>query len=127
MERFLWICLGGAFGSGARYLLSGWVQEKLGAGFPWGTLSVNILGSFLIAVIMQLAISTGQVSPLLRLTLTTGVIGGFTTYSAFNYETFALMQQRAWLLAGANVAATLVACMIAGYLGQASAKWMASG
>jgi CrcB protein len=127
MERFLWICVGGAFGSGARYLLSGWVQQSLGAPFPWGTLSVNVVGSFLIAMVMQLAISTGQVSPLLRLTLTTGVVGGFTTYSAFNYETFALMQQRAWLLASANIAATLVACMIAGYLGQASAKWMASG
>ena len=127
MERFLWICVGGAFGSGARYLLSGWVQESLGAQFPWGTLAVNVVGSFLIALVMQLAISTGQVSPLLRMTLTTGVIGGFTTYSAFNYETFALMQQRAWLLANANVAATLVLCMLAGYLGQASAKWMASG
>jgi CrcB protein len=127
MERFLWVCLGGAFGSGARYLMSGWVQERLGAGFPWGTLSVNVVGSFLIALIVQIALSTGSISPLVRLTLTTGIMGGFTTYSAFNYETFAYMQDKAWFLAGANILVTLVACLVAGFLGQTLARSIAGG
>jgi CrcB protein len=127
MERLLWVCLGGAFGSGARYLMSGWVQDHLGAGFPWGTLSVNVLGSFLIGLIMQVSLSTGSVSPLARLTLTTGVIGGFTTYSAFNYETFGYMQKSAWFLAGANVIATWIACLAAGFLGQWSGRVVTGG
>jgi len=127
MQRLVWVCVGGAFGSGARYLMSGWVQERLGAGFPWGTLSVNVLGSFLISLIMQLSLSTGSVSPLLRITLTTGVLGGFTTYSAFNYETLGYMQDKAWFLAGMNIAATGVACLAAGFLGQWSARFVAGG
>ena len=127
MQRLLWVCVGGAFGSGARYLMSGWVQDRLGAGFAWGTLSVNVLGSFLISFVMQLALSTGSVSPLVRMTLTTGVVGGFTTYSAFNYETFEYIQDKAWFLAGANILATWAACLVAGFLGQWSARWMASG
>lgn len=127
MERFLWVCLGGALGSGARYLMSGWVQERLGAGFPWGTLSVNVVGSFLIALIMQIALSTGSISPLVRLTLTTGIMGGFTTYSAFNYETFAYIQDKAWWMAGANILVTLIACLVAGFLGQSLGRSMAGG
>jgi len=127
MQRLVWVCVGGAFGSGARYLMSGWVQERLGAGFPWGTLSVNVLGSFLISLIMQLSLSTGSVSPLLRITLTTGVLGGFTTYSAFNYETLGYMQDKAWFLAGMNIAATGVACLAAGFLGQWLARFVAGG
>ena len=87
MTRFLWICVGGAAGTGARYLLSGWALATLGASFPWGTLAVNVLGSFLLGLLMQVGITTSLLSPTLRLALTTGVMGGFTTYSTFNYET----------------------------------------
>jgi CrcB protein len=107
--------------------MSGWVQERLGAGFPWGTLSVNVLGSFLIGLIMQISLSTGSVSPLVRLTLTTGVMGGFTTYSAFNYETFEYIQESAWYLAGANILTTWIACLAAGFLGQLTARSIAGG
>ena len=127
MQRLVWVCVGGAFGSGARYLVSGWVQERLGAGFPWGTFSVNVIGSFLISMIMQISLSSGSVSPLVRMTLTTGVVGGFTTYSAFNYETFGYMQEKAWFLAGANILATWTACLAAGFLGQWSARFVAGG
>jgi CrcB protein len=122
MERFVWVCLGGAVGSGARYLLSGWVHERLGTAFPWGTLSVNVIGSFLMAAILQIALATGSISPLVRATLTTGVLGGFTTYSAFNYETSAFVAERAWWMASVNVAVTLVGCLAAGFLGQAAAR-----
>jgi CrcB protein len=125
MTRFLWICLGGAAGTGARYLLSGWLLRTLGPGFPWGTLAVNVIGSFLLGLLMQIAIATSLLSPTLRLTLTTGVMGGFTTYSTFNYETLQYLQQNDWPAAGTNVAVTLVVCLAAGALGVLSGRLLA--
>lgn len=127
MSRFLWICLGGAAGTGARYLLSGWALAALGAGFPYGTLAVNVLGSFCIGLLMQVGVATPVLSPTLRLALTTGVMGGFTTYSSFNYETIRYVQDGAWRLAAANVAATLVACLIAGFAGLALGRSLFGG
>lgn len=127
MARLLWICLGGAVGTGARYLLSGWLLRTAGPGFPWGTLAVNVLGSFLLGLIMQVAVATDLLSPTLRLTLTTGVMGGFTTYSTFNYETLALLNQRAYGLAGLNLAGTVVGCLVAGVLGLAAGRALVGG
>jgi fluoride exporter len=117
MARLLWICLGGAIGTGARYLLSGWLLRILGPEFPYGTLAVNALGSFLLGVLMQVALSTESFPPTLRLTLATGVMGGFTTYSTFNYETLQLFQEGAWLLGLANLGITVAGCLAAGALG----------
>jgi fluoride exporter len=117
LARWLGICLGGAVGTGARYLLSGWLLRWLGPGFPYGTLAVNALGSFLMGALMHIALSTESISPTLRLTLTTGVLGGFTTYSTFNYETLQLLQEGAWLLGLANLGITIGACLGAGVLG----------
>jgi len=125
MARFAWICLGGAIGTGARYLLSGWAFALLGPGFPWGTLAVNVLGSFAIGGIMHLALAAKVLGPTLRLTLTTGVLGGFTTYSAFNYETLQYLRESNWGLGLANVAATLLLCLAAGAAGLALARWIA--
>lgn len=125
MARFLWICLGGAAGTGARYLLSGWLLRAAGPGFPWGTLAVNVIGSFLLGLILQVSLTTTLISPTLRLALTTGVMGGFTTYSTFNYETLQYLQQSEWLAAFANVAATLLACLAAGALGVLGGKLLA--
>lgn len=115
--RMFWICLGGAAGTAGRYLLTGWVPRVLGLGFPYGTLVVNAVGSFLIMLIMQTAIQTEGFPPTLRLALTTGVMGGFTTYSTFTYETLQLFDQRAWLLGLINIAATVLLCLAAGVLG----------
>ena len=117
MARFLWICLGGAIGTGARYLLSGWLLRVAGPGFPYGTLAVNAVGSFLLGALMEVALSTEPFPPTLRLALTTGVMGGFTTYSTFNYETLQLFQEDAWLLGFANLGITVIACLAAGVLG----------
>jgi CrcB protein len=119
MARFLWICLGGALGTGARYLLSGWVLRTAGPGFPYGTLAVNVIGSFLLGLIMQVSLTTDLISPALRLTLTTGVMGGFTTYSTFNYETLQFLQEGSWLFGCMNLGITVVACLAAGLLGVA--------
>jgi fluoride exporter len=122
MSKFLLVTLGGALGSGARYLLGGFVQTVAGTGFPLGTLAVNVAGSFLICAIMHMGTAANVISPSLRLFLTTGLMGGFTTYSAFDYETYRYTQQGAYALAALNVGLTLVACFAAGAAGDAVAK-----
>lgn len=124
MTRFLVVCLGGALGSGARYLLSTWVARLAPSAFPAGTLAVNALGSFFIALVMQVGLSTEAIPPMWRLALTTGAMGGFTTYSTFNYETTELIREGAAGLAFANVAVTLGVCLVTGFLGLAFGKWL---
>jgi len=120
--RFLLICLGGAIGTGARYLTSLWAAGAFGVAFPAGTLIVNVAGSFLIAFIMQTSAATELISPDVRLMLTTGVMGGFTTYSTFNYETTNYFRAGAWGLGAINAGATFFGCMLAGLAGLALAR-----
>ena len=127
MSRFLWVCLGGAAGTGARYLLSGWALVAFGAFFPWGTLAVNVIGSFLLGFIMQIGIATALLSPTVRLALTTGVMGGFTTYSTFNYETMRYLQDGAWRLALVNGILMLGLCLAAGFAGVALGRSLFGG
>lgn len=124
MARFLWICLGGAAGTGARYLLSGWTLKTFGPSFPFGTLAVNVLGSLLLAGLMYVGVETTSLPPALRLALTTGVMGGFTTYSTFSYETMKYLQGGAWGFAVLNVVVTVVGCLAACFAGWAMARWM---
>jgi CrcB protein len=123
MSQFLWICFGGAIGTGARYLLGSWALRALGPGFPYGTLSVNVLGSFLVAVFMYLGVETTVLTPGVRLVLTTGLMGGFTTYSAFSYETLKYLQEGAFGLAAANALVTTFGCLAACALGWATTRW----
>jgi CrcB protein len=120
--RFLLICLGGAVGTGARYLIAVEAPRVLGTAFPYATLTVNLIGSFLLGVIMHVGLTSNLMSPDLRLILATGVMGGFTTYSTFNYETMEYLREGAFWLAGLNVAATLLLCLLAGALGLAIAR-----
>lgn len=124
MERFLWICLAGAVGTGARYLLGGWILRLAGPAFPWGTLIINLLGSFLIGAILQVALAIESFNPTLRLTLTTGLMGGFTTYSAFNYETLNFFEEGAPGLGGLYLGGTVVTCLAAGKLGLLAGRWI---
>jgi CrcB protein len=114
--------VGGAIGSGARYLLCTWALAVFGAVFPYGTLAVNAIGSFLICSIMHLGVSANVIPPTLRLFLTTGIMGGFTTYSTFDYETYKYTQQGAYALAALNVGLTLVVCFVAGAAGDVVAR-----
>lgn len=123
MVRLLLICLGGALGTAARYGLSVWCRDAFGAGFPYGTLAVNILGSFLLGAIMYVGLNTELLSTTTRLTLGAGVMGGFTTYSNFNFETIQLVQERAFRLAALYLLATLCGCLVAGWFGISTAKW----
>ena len=117
MMRFGLVCLGGALGSGARYRVSTAALRLLGPAFPWGTLTVNLVGSFLIVLIMHLGLTTTIVSPELRLFLTTGIMGGLTTYSTFSYETLRYVQDGAPFMAAVNVLVTLCGCFLASVLG----------
>jgi len=125
MLRLVLVCAGGALGSGARYLVGGWVAAAMGASFPFGTLLINALGSFLISIVMYLGLSPGAIGPDLRLFLAVGILGGFTTYSSFNYETLSLLERGAWGLALGYGAATLLGCLVAGVLGLAAARGIA--
>jgi CrcB protein len=111
------VCLGGALGSGARYLVATWVARAVGPGLPWGTWAVNVIGCFTIEFVMRAAART-QMAPLAVLALTTGVLGGFTTYSAFNNQVLELVRGGGWggpLYLGA----TLAGCLLAGLAGLA--------
>ena len=116
MERFLWICLAGAAGTGARYLIVLWAAKRLGSAFPNGTLIVNVFGSFVIAALMHAGLTLGW-SPTVRAAVTIGFIGGLTTYSSFNYETMRLFEERAAATAVLNLTLTMLGGLMAGWLG----------
>jgi CrcB protein len=121
MERFLWVCLAGAAGSGTRYLVALWAAQRFGTAFPYGTLAVNLAGCFLLAAIMQAA-TTAAIPPTLRSAVTIGFLGGLTTYSSFNYESTRLLQDGAPGLAALNVGLTLAGCFAAGWLGLVTSR-----
>lgn len=117
MDRLLFIALGGALGTVARYLISLAAARWLGPEFPYGTLIVNAVGAFLIGVVQELGTETMLVSDHTRLFLTTGVMGGLTTYSTFSYETVRLMEANAWPQAWINVVVTTTICLALCFLG----------
>ena len=121
MERFLWICLAGAAGSGARYTITVWATQRLGTAFPFGTLIVNLVGCFAIAAVMHVALALGWPATI-RATVTIGFIGGLTTYSSFNYETMRLLEEGATAAASVNLGVTIVGGLIAGWLGLLAAR-----
>ncbi|HEX7488273.1 MAG TPA: CrcB family protein [Anaeromyxobacteraceae bacterium] len=125
-SRFVLVCLGGAAGTGARYLLATGALRWLGPAFPWGTLGVNLLGSLLLGAVMELAV-LGYLTPDLRVVLASGVMGGFTTYSSFNQETLGYLGRGAWWFGGSYLAGTVVGCLAAGALGVAAARWLTAG
>ena len=122
MGRLVLISVGGAAGHGRALPALGWLLRVLGPAFPYGTLAVNVIGSFLLGAAHAGGPAPTVISPTTRLVLGTGLLGGFTTYSAFNQETLQYLQQGAWATAALYVAATLVICLVAGALGMASAR-----
>jgi CrcB protein len=117
MMLFFLVVLGGAAGTAARFLLGVSVQGAFGPSFPVGTLTVNLIGSFLVSMFMYLGADKGLISTPTRVVLCTGVLGGFTTYSSFNFETMRLAQAGSFGLACVNLGATVVGCLVAGALG----------
>jgi CrcB protein len=127
VNTFLLVCTGGALGSGLRYLVdhgtTQWMLRERASTFPWGTLAVNVVGSFLLAFLLTARTSTGDGLPAAwRFGLGTGLLGGFTTYSTFNVETLYYLQNGKILLAAGNVALTLTVCLLAGLAGAMLAR-----
>ena len=120
---YVWVALGGALGSVARYASSVAAARWLGAGFPWGTLFVNVAGSFAIGVLAALVAADGR--PLLgadaRAFVMVGVLGGFTTFSSFSLETLELARGGALGAAALNVVGSLALCLVGVWLGFAAA------
>ena len=117
MDRFIYICLGGAIGTGLRYLTGTLAIRWLGVDFPYGTLIVNVVGSFLIGLIQQVGVTSPLIPETTRLFLTVGIMGGLTTYSSFSYETLRLAQLGAWGQAWVNVLVTTALCLAVCFLG----------
>ena len=126
-RTYLMVMLGGAFGVAARMWMSSALGEIFGLAFPIGTLAVNVLGSFLIGAVMHLGVTTDIFSPTQRAMLASGVLGGFTTYSSFSYETVRLLQDGAFARGALNLAVTPVVCLGACGLGMAAARAYAGG
>ena len=122
MNPIVLIGLGGFFGAIARYIVSGVVQNGI-ASFPVGTLFVNVLGSFLLSLIMNLSEYQGLFSDETRIFLTIGFLGSFTTMSTFSYESFKLLENKEINLFIINVTATLALTLLGVYLGRAVALW----
>jgi len=117
LQPVLWIGLAGAMGAMLRYLITQGVTGVLGRGFPFGTLIVNVLGSFLIGVLFVVFWERVEAGELLRLILVVGLLGSLTTFSAFSLDTWMLVQQGAFLKAGANVLGNVALCLAATWLG----------
>jgi CrcB protein len=114
----LWVALGGALGSVARLKVSGWVLHRTVEGrFPLGTFLVNVAGCLAIGILGGFAAKEDLLSPAARLFLFTGLLGGFTTFSAFGLETFYLMRRGELLVAGAYVAASVLVGLVAVWIG----------
>lgn len=116
LESLIYVALGGAVGSAARYLVGVWIMTRLDTDFPWGTFFVNVSGSFLIGVVLAF-IESGGLPGGARYLLAVGILGGYTTFSTFGYETMQLLRFRS---AGAtlfNALGQLLICLAAVYLG----------
>lgn len=122
MRGILLVALGGAFGAVARHLVNQASARLLGVGFPWGTLLVNASGAFLLGLLLASEPRAAWAGPEVRLLFGTGVLGAFTTWSAFSVETVRLAEQVGWAPAAANVAAQLVAGLGAAVAGMALAR-----
>lgn len=110
----LWVAVGSALGGVARYWCSGIIANLVGETFPWGTLIVNVVGSFLIGLIATVSGTDGRfiISAEARQFLMMGILGGFTTFSAFSLQTLSLARDGQWLLVGANIVGSVVLCLI---------------
>ena len=119
MLNYLLVAVGGALGSMARFWASGFIANRVGQSFPWGTLFINVSGSFIIGLFATLTAPEGRwlVGPSGRNFFMTGVCGGYTTFSSFSLQTLTLAQEEEWLYAGGNAVLSLVLCLVAVWLG----------
>jgi CrcB protein len=115
--QMVYIALFGALGCLSRYLVSGWTYNLLGRGLPYGTLAVNVCGAFLLGLIMEGGLRSTVLPAAVRMGMTTGFLGGFTTFSTFSYETVRLLEEGSLLAAGVNILLNVVICIVSAGLG----------
>lgn len=119
MLTYFWIALGGALGSVARFALTTFIARRFGESFPWGTILVNVSGSFIIGLLAALSETGGKLAGAMTLQrfLIVGICGGYTTFSAFSVQTLDLARSGHLLAAGLNVLVSVVLCLIAVWCG----------
>jgi fluoride exporter len=119
IENFIWVAFGGALGTSGRYWLSGVVAGTIGETFPWGTLIINVTGSFVIGFFATLTGPDGRVfvGSTGRQFVMTGICGGYTTFSSFSLQTLNLINDGEWLWAGGNIGLSVALCLLAVWLG----------
>jgi CrcB protein len=120
LKAYIWVAVGSAIGGMSRFWVSRAVAESVGEKFPWGTIIINITGSFLIALLGALALPEGRLNTsriFVTQFLMVGICGGYTTFSSFSLQTLNLAREGQWLWAGGNIVISVVACLIACWLG----------
>jgi fluoride exporter len=132
MESYIWIAIGSALGGVARYWCSGVMARLIGETFPWGTFTVNVVGSFIIGFFATLTGPDGRVyaSSVARQFVMVGICGGYTTFSSFSLQTLSLLNDGEWFRAGANIGLSVLCCLLAVWAGHFAAasinamKWV---
>ena len=127
MNRYLLIAAGAALGANARYLVGVWAGNYLGADFPYGTLIVNIIGSFVLGFLLTLGTEQLQLSPEARLFLAVGFLGSFTTFSSYAVESMNLWREAGLWRGLLNIAGNNLVGLFSAILGTALARWLQSG
>jgi len=119
LQNYIWVVIGSALGGGARYWCSGFIAQRIGETFPWGTLAVNVAGSFVIGFFATLTGPDGRflVGTTARQFVMIGLCGGYTTFSSFSLQTLNLARDGEWLRAGGNIGLSVILCLLAVWLG----------
>ncbi len=120
--NYLWIALGAIVGASARYFLSGFVARSVSAAFPYGTLLINLTGSFVLGFFVIYSTERVLLDPRWRLLVAVGFCGSYTTFSSYAFESFAHMEQGQWLLMGINILLSNALCLVAVLAGAALAR-----
>jgi CrcB protein len=120
--QYLVISLGGILGANARYLLGTWIAQRYGTSFPYGTLVINVSGSFVIGLFLTLIAERFVLHPNWRLFFAVGFLGAYTTFSTFSYESVVLLQNGSWRLGLVNMVGSVVLGPIAVVIGMAVAR-----
>jgi len=124
MQVVLLVAGFGALGCVTRYYISGWAYDLFGRNFPYGTFVVNILGAFLVGLVMEFGMRSTLLPVSLRTGLSIGFLGGFTTFSTFSYETFRLLEEGNFFVAVTNVLVSVVVCLFFTWLGIHAARYL---
>jgi CrcB protein len=123
---WIWVAIGGAIGAVLRYLVAGYVQKKVGIAFPFGTFTVNVIGSFIIGFFIQYALEYLAMPPYVRALIVVGFLGAFTTFSSFSYETVSLLFEGEWIKALIYIFGTNLSCFLATFIGVILARLLSN-